>query len=104
MNKLVRDKIPEIIKNSGRVPHIKQISGSEYEQMLVDKLTEEGKEFLSATDEDKVNELADLYEIVLSLGAIYNLSLGDISCAAEKKRQERGGFNNGYFYMGDKEA
>lgn len=81
-NKLVRDKIKEIIEKEGKIPVIHIAHEQEYSQRLKEKLMEEVQEFLSApTDE----ELADILEVVYALAELGGLSPAQL----EKKRQEK---------------
>jgi predicted house-cleaning noncanonical NTP pyrophosphatase (MazG superfamily) len=67
-DKLVRDKIPEIIKNSNRIPECKILDeDEEYTQYLIRKLQEEVQEFM---ENPCVEELADIKEVVDSLSRI----------------------------------
>ena len=67
-NKLVRDKIPNIIKNNGGKPYTRILSNEEYIENLKKKLIEECNEVISAkTKEDILEELADTFEVVRSL-------------------------------------
>ena len=63
-NKLVRDKIPEIIQADGKAPKTRILSDEEHLEALLDKLGEEYEEFKEAKN---VEELADLYEVLLAL-------------------------------------
>ena len=56
-NKLVRDKIPEIIKSEGTVPITHIASDEEYKQKLKAKFQEEVDEFL---EDNNKEELADI--------------------------------------------
>ncbi|MEP0772451.1 nucleoside triphosphate pyrophosphohydrolase [Coleofasciculus sp. FACHB-SPT36] len=57
-NKLVRDRIPEIIHQAGRECKVQVMSEAEYHQALRDKLIEEAQEAAEATAQDLVKELA----------------------------------------------
>jgi len=87
-DKLVRDKIPEIIKNSNRIPECRILDeDEEYMQYLIRKLQEEILEFM---ENPCVEELADIKEVVDSLSRIGKFQ--DVESVQEKKRMERGGF------------
>lgn len=52
-NKLVRDKIPQIIEQSGKQAIIEEVAGEEYLELLKAKLGEELQEYLdSESNED----------------------------------------------------
>ncbi|AQR96506.1 nucleoside triphosphate pyrophosphohydrolase [Clostridium saccharoperbutylacetonicum] len=91
-NKLVRDKIPEIIKADGRECETAIVTGDEKYKLLEAKLLEEANEFL----EDKnIEELADVMEVLFGLADSLGYSEEDLLKARDKKREERGGFKEG---------
>ena len=90
--KLVRDKIPEIIRSNGEEPEIRILSDEEYKQELEKKLLEEYNEVLDATGASRIEELADMLEVMISLAALEEKTLDDIIAVADKKREKRGGF------------
>jgi len=91
-NKLVRDKIPEIIKKNGE-PIIRTLDDNEFKQELEKKLYEEYLEVLEATTtEEKIEELADMLEIVSALSKLENKNLKDVIEVAKQKQEKRGGF------------
>lgn len=91
-NKLVRDKIPEIIKANGQECDISIVAGEEKYKLLEEKLQEEVNEFL----EDKnLEELADCMEVLFGLADSLGYSEEELLKAREKKREERGGFKEG---------
>jgi len=91
-NKLVRDRIPEIITAEGRRCAIETMSEAEYQQALLTKLVEEAQEVAGASQEKRAAELADLYEVIEALVQATGLNEGDIRALQAQRRQERGGF------------
>ncbi len=63
-NKLVRDKIPEIIKNNNENPHIHIATDKEYWSKLNDKLIEESMEFIKDWSKE---EIADILEVIKAI-------------------------------------
>ena len=63
--KLVRDKIPEIIKGNNQNPITRILSDEEYKYELEKKLNEEYQEVLEATGENRIEELADMLEVMI---------------------------------------
>ena len=90
--KLVRDNIPNIIKGNGEEPVTRILSEEEYKQELEKKLLEECKEVLEAKNDDRIEELADLLEVMLALGKIEGKEFEDIVRVCEQKRIKRGAF------------
>lgn len=70
-NKLVRDNIPEIIKSNGGKPKYRYLENDEeFKKALKVKLVEEIDEFLNAkTEEEAIEELADIWSIINYLDA-----------------------------------
>ena len=96
-NKLVRDKIPNIIKNKGEEPIVKILNEEEYKIELEKKLYEEYQEVLSASGSDRLEELADMLEVIRALSKLENNNLDDIIKIADQKNKKRGAFNNKIF-------
>lgn len=91
-DKLVRDKIPEVIKKSGKECEFIVAQKEERYELLERKLKEEVGEFL----EDKnLEELADVMEVLFGLADNLGYSEEDLLSLREKKREERGGFKEG---------
>ena len=94
-NKLVRDNIPDIIRSKGENPIIKILDDIEYKKELENKLLEEYKEVIeTTTSEERIEELADIYEIIKALANLENKNIEDIAKVANEKCEKRGGFNN----------
>ena len=97
-NKLVRDNIPDIISADGRNPITRILSDAKYKDALEKKLYEEYQEVLEATDSsDRIEELADMLEVIISIAKLDNKQLDDVIDAANKKRKKRGGFDKKIF-------
>lgn len=91
-DKLVRDKIPEIIKADGRECDILTASKEEKYRLLEAKLQEEVNEFLEAKN---LEELADVMEVLFGLAESLGYSEEELLKARNKKLKERGGFKEG---------
>ena len=92
-NKLVRDKIPEIIKGNNGTPMIRILDDNEYKQKLEEKLYEEYLEVLvTTTTEERIEELGDMLEIISTLAKLENKTIEDIINIAKQKQEKRGGF------------
>ncbi len=88
-NKLIRDKIPEIIKNTGKDPTIHIASESEYWESLKEKLKEEVMEFDKESNEE---EFADILEVLEAIKDFKKFSQKDIEDIKKKKAEKRGKF------------
>lgn len=96
-NKLVRDNIPQIIESKGETPVIKTLDDVEYKSKLEKKLYEEYKEVIEASGADRVEELADMIEVISALAKLENNSLDDVISIANKKSEKRGAFDKKIF-------
>ena len=93
-NKLVRDKIPEIIENAGKTSHTRILDNNEYITELDRKLDEECAEF----HKDKnVEELADIMEVVYALARAVGSSPDELESVRKDKADKRGGFEKKIF-------
>lgn len=94
--KLVRDRIPEILDAKG-VPYEKRVaSDAEYRMELIKKLVEEAQEFSEA---GSLEEFADVLEVIAALRALPEYL--DVEGVQVKKREERGGFSERLIVSGD---
>ncbi len=91
-NKLVRDKIPEIIIGNNGKPYTRVLKDDEYKKELEKKLFEEYNEMLESTGRDRIEELSDMLEIMGELSALENASLDEVTNVMKEKRKKRGGF------------
>lgn len=93
--KLVRDKIPEILAAKNIKIEQKILENNEvYLEALKEKLIEEVKElYQTKTNQDALEELADILEVYCSILKEYNLSHEEVEKIRLKKNQEKGGFS-----------
>lgn len=97
-NKLVRDKIPEILDKKG-VSYEKRIATpEEFKTELIKKLGEEIQEFSEA---GVVEELADVLEVIEALKLLPDYS--GVEAIRQNKREERGGFDKKIILKGQKD-
>ena len=101
-NKLVRDRIPEIIEGNGEEPITRILNDEEYRSELIKKLNEEYDEVVNASGEDIIEELADMLEVMESIANLQNTTLDNIIIEKEKKKNKRGGFSKKIFLEGVK--
>jgi predicted house-cleaning noncanonical NTP pyrophosphatase (MazG superfamily)/quercetin dioxygenase-like cupin family protein len=93
-NKAIRDRIPEILRNSGKDCAVKELSDFEFLVELEGKLEEELTEYLESKD---VEELADLLEVIYRISELRGFSKEFLESLRLKKRQEKGGFEKNLF-------
>lgn len=99
-NKLVRDKIPEIIANDNKKLLTKILDDEEYSIELKKKLQEELEEYLNAsTDQEALEELADMLEIIQALALLHNADIDKVEKIRKEKEKERGGFKDRVFLI-----
>ena len=96
-NKLVRDNIPQIIESKGETPVIETLDETRYKLELEKKLFEEYKEVIEASGNERVEELADMLEVIKSLAKLENCSLDEVIAIANEKSQKRGAFEKKIF-------
>ena len=88
-NKLVRDKIPEIIKKNNEVPVTHIADDEEYWDKLKEKLSEEVGEFL---EEGSIEKLADVLEVVYAIRDFKKISKEELEKIRVEKAEKRGSF------------
>ncbi|PYZ92353.1 phosphoribosyl-ATP pyrophosphohydrolase [Salipaludibacillus keqinensis] len=97
-NKLVRDRIPEIIEMNGQTFEYRRIKGEEFIKEAKKKLNEEMKEYLEAQNsEQAIEELADLVELIYCLAERHGYSKTELEAIRREKSERRGAFHEGWF-------
>ena len=88
-NKLVRDRIPEIIRESGKDSTTSVLEAADYIAMLDAKLNEE---LLEYQESKSMEELADLLEVIRAVAAARGSSIEEVERIRGEKAAKRGGF------------
>jgi predicted house-cleaning noncanonical NTP pyrophosphatase (MazG superfamily) len=91
-DKLIRDDIPEIIRENGEEAICEEVEGAEYKAYLEEKLREETEEYFEDQD---VDELADVLEVVYALSRVEGVTKDKLEETRKQKRKDRGGFEEG---------
>ncbi len=90
-NKLVRDRIPTLIEESGRKQKSRTMTEKEYHNALIDKVIEEMEEFREFDNEE---EIADVYEALDCLVRLKDYEPMRIDYLRMKKREKQGSYND----------
>jgi predicted house-cleaning noncanonical NTP pyrophosphatase (MazG superfamily) len=93
-NKLVRDKIPDIILADNQLPVTRILKDDEYVEALNSKLLEEVNEYL---DGNNINEIADILEVIRAIVEQQGLTMEEIEEKRVKKAEKRGAFKDKIF-------
>ncbi len=98
--KLVRDRIPLVIRAEGKTPKVRTLRVKEYDTALRMKLIEEAHECKDAQGREAlIEELADLAEVTRALGFAHGIAKKEVTQAMQKKRKARGGFTERIFLI-----
>ena len=93
-NKLVRDKIPEIIMKSGKTAHCRVLDIDGYITELDRKLNEECAEYQTNKN---IEELADILEVIYAIAEARGYSAAELESVRLEKSEKRGGFSQRIF-------
>ena len=95
-NKVVRDKIPEIIEESGKKFNIKQLDDESFLAEIEKKLSEEVNEYSESKD---VEELADLLEVIYRISELRGVNSDELDKIRRDKVEKRGKFASNLFLI-----
>lgn len=95
-NKLVRDRIPEIIAAAGDRPTTRVLDEDEYTAELRRKLVEEVEEFNTSNDAE---ELVDILEVVFAVASRMGIDPTQLDRLRQSKKERRGGFEAKVFLI-----
>ena len=94
--KLVRDKIPEIIEQDGGQAVTRVLDDEEYRACLEQKLDEEVAEY---HESGELEELADVLEVVYALAQAQGHTVEELLSVYQRKHDQRGGFSKRLFLV-----
>src|SRR4051794_2997394 len=101
MGKLVRDLIAEIIAADDQAPAVRILNELEHDAALLNKLDEEVAELRHADPHHRVEEAADVYEVLLGMLARQGIGAEELASSAAEKRRTRGGFTQRWWWEPD---
>ena len=93
-NKLVRDRIPEIIEADGRIAKTRILDNEEYRKEVNQKLQEDVAEYL---EDNNVEELADIVEVIYGILDSMDVSREEFEKVRTAKVEKRGAFQKRIF-------
>jgi predicted house-cleaning noncanonical NTP pyrophosphatase (MazG superfamily) len=88
--KLVRNRIPEIIRKRGEVPKVRVAEEHEVDYLIRRKVAEEGQELLQSSS---LEEIADILEAIEALLKHREIDWSTVEEIRTRKKDERGGFD-----------
>ena len=95
VDKLIRDKLPAIMREQGLAVFDRRLDDTEFDARLREKLVEEAIEAKGAASRAEViDELADLREVMLALAQANDITEGEVEALRLVKRAERGAFDD----------
>ncbi len=93
-NKLVRDRIPEIITANGDIPHTRFLEMDEYRKALMEKAVEEANELCAAETKEGITEkVADMLEVLEAITNAHEILKDEVGVIKDEKFAKRGGFS-----------
>lgn len=98
LDKLVRDKFPEIYESLGQEAAIEKLSKIDLSKALLDKIIEEAAEIKpESSREELLEEIADIQQIIDDLKSENNLTNEEVANIQKDKKAKKGGFREGVF-------
>ena len=93
IDKLIRDKMPEILRANDVLVDERVMGQEEYIDRLKAKMLEEANEVIGAKNSDEIKEeLADLLEVIYAFALVNHVSFDDVENERLRKKNKKGGF------------
>jgi len=103
-HKLVRDRIPVYIQSKNEQVNSEKLNPEKLLELLKLKVVEEAIElYWQETGSQIIEEMADVYEVLLGLCRVYGIPFDEVAKTADEKKSKRGGFEEGVFLISTKE-
>lgn len=98
-NKLVRDRIPELIERGEASYVTRVLNDDEYKHALLEKIVEEAREVCDTKGERKelIKEIGDVLEVIDAIVAAFELDRKEIEAIKTARKTSRGGFEKKIF-------
>ena len=98
--KLIRDKIPQRIKQAGGKYSIRTLSGSKYQKELLRKISEEAGGLSHAKSKmEVISEMGDLLDVIDEVKKAFKITADELSKSRKKEFKRKGGFKNKIFLV-----
>ncbi|MFB6071480.1 MAG: hypothetical protein ABEJ88_00770 [Halobacterium sp.] len=91
-DRLVRDRVPDVIRGNGETPVTHAVAGDEYRDRLAAKLVEEAREYEADRDPGELGDVLDVVDAICEARSVDRERLDD---QRAEKTAERGGFADG---------
>lgn len=99
-NKLIRDRIPEIIEEAGKTHKTKTLDSESFQKALKQKLIEEAEELTEAkTQPEIIDELADIEELLHYIYEAHNVDIETVKQRRKEKAESNGAFDKKLFLV-----
>ncbi|MFC4355596.1 phosphoribosyl-ATP pyrophosphohydrolase [Chryseomicrobium palamuruense] len=99
-NKLIRDRILEIIEKDGKTYDMEILSKIRHEEEIKAKLTKEVQEYQATqNNQNALEELADILELIHAALPLHNVTYAQLEEVPVKKKEKRGGFDKGIYLI-----
>ena len=86
---LVRDKVPDIIKEQGKVCICEQLNSKKFIEKLQEKLVEECNEYIK---DGTLEELVDIMEVIRAIANTKGISVTELEMIRQRKATQKGSF------------
>lgn len=97
-NKLIRDNIPDFMKEEGLIFKVERVSNQEVVPYVINKFLEELEEvideMIECEEDSLLEELSDLISVIFKIGSLYGIEKDAILDSEALKTDFSGGFEN----------
>lgn len=99
-NKLVRDKIPAVIRHNGGTSKTRVLDQKAFKRELLKKAVEEARELEGLTDRSEIiAELGDTLDVLDAIQKTFHISKKELAAIRKKAMKKKGGFTKKLFLL-----